>query len=75
MGRNDGGTNTPGAANYTAKEQYQMIIGMNKDFAKYMDYNESGEYVWEETEEGSGEWTEDSYVAAVEAFWAKIEAD
>ena len=75
MGRNDGGSKTPGAANYTAKEQYQMIIGMNKDFAKYMDYNESGEYVWEETEEGSGEWTEDSYVAAVEAFWAKIEAD
>ena len=56
-----------GKANMTAKEQYQKILAMNPAFAKYMDYDNSGNPI-DKSQEG---WEEQ----AVQAFWDKIDAD
>lgn len=56
-----------GKANMTAKEQYNEILKIDPQFAKYMEYDNSGNKI-DKSEEG---WEE----KAVQAFWDKIDAD
>ena len=56
-----------GKANMTAKEQYNEILRIDPQFAKYMEYDNSGNKI-DKSEEG---WEE----KAVQAFWDKIDAD
>lgn len=56
---------TTGVPNHSVKEQYDWLIGQGYGYA--MQYNESGEEIKATDEEGMK--------SAIEAFWAKIEAD
>jgi ABC-type Na+ efflux pump permease subunit len=57
----------------TVKEQYDAILAMNSDFAKYMKYDSSGKEI--EYDENGKPKDEAAYASAVQAFWDKIDAD
>lgn len=63
-----GGDTNTGKPNYTVPEQYDWLIA--NGYGEYMKYNESGEEIKVE-----GKSDEKNMKAAIEAFWAKIEAD
>ena len=63
-----GGDTNTGKPNYSVKDQYEWLLA--NGYGEYMKYNESGEEIKVE-----GKTDEKNMKAAIEAFWAKIEAD
>ena len=63
-----GGDTNTGKPNYSVKEQYEWLLA--NGYGEYMKYNESGEEIKVE-----GKTDQKNMKAAIEAFWAKIEAD
>lgn len=63
-----GGDTNTGEPNYSVKDQYEWLLA--NGYGAYMKYNESGEEIKVE-----GKTDEKNMKAAIEAFWAKIEAD
>ena len=61
------GTDETGKPRYTAEEQYNAIIAKNPEFAKYMEYDSSGNPIKKE----GNDW----YATALQAFWDKIDMD
>jgi hypothetical protein len=77
------GTDAYGKPNKSAKEQYDYIISTLKIDKKYLQYDSSGNQIFTddmlETDENGkvkkGEYKDEAYASAVQAFWDKIEAD
>lgn len=64
--------NVYGEAAYTAREQFELLKSWG--FGPEMQYNDSGEKIFDQPNALTGEYEEEVYSNAVQAFWDKVDA-